>query len=320
MSEPLEKVACNLCGSIDLQSAYSQPDELFHPDEWFTVVECQSCGLGFVNPRPTQDAIGRYYPKEFYQNFDDPRHQKRYAIEAAYLKEIEAPSRTLLDVGCANGDFARFMRNKGWQVEGVEISPNAREIKDFTVYNCALPDIPVNEARYDAITAWAVLEHVHDPMAYFMKASKLLKPGGRFVFLVTDFQSLPSRHLYREDLPRHLYFFTEPTVARYLKSAGLTLLQTDRDNRIFNLRPVNWLRYYLYKIFFRRPPTWHEIPEAPRDYFNRKGSHSLATKILYVFSHPFAVIDRLLLPIFELLAPHALTRGIVTYVATKQSN
>lgn len=320
MSNSLESVACNLCGSLDLQPAYSQPDELFHPDEWFTVVECKSCGLGFVNPRPTQDEIGRYYPKEFYQDFDDPRHQQRYVEEAAYLSDITAPVRTLLDVGCANGDFARFMRSKGWQVEGVEISSNAREIKDFPIYNCALPDIPVSEQRYDVITAWAVLEHVHDPMAYFLKASQLLKPGGRFVFLVTDFPSLPSRYLYREDLPRHLYFFSEVTIARYLQAAGLQPQKADRNNRIFSLRPVNWLRYYLYRIFLRRPPTWHEIPEAPRDYFKRTDSHGLKAKILYVLTHPFAVIDRLLLPLFELLVPQSLTRGIVTYVATKQND
>jgi len=320
MSDHLESVACNLCGSLDLLPAYSQPDELFHPDEWFNVVECKSCGLGFVNPRPTQEDIGRYYPEAFYHDFDDPRHQQRYALEAGYLENIDTPSMTLLDVGCANGDFARYMQKMGWRIEGVEISPNARKVKDFTVYNCALPDIPISEARYDAITAWAVLEHVHDPMAYFMKASQILKPGGRFVFLVTDFQSLPSRHLYREDLPRHLYFFTEPTVKRYLKTAGFELQKVDRNNKIFSLRPVNWLRYYLYKLFLKRPPSWHEIPEAPRDYFKRKGSSSLKDKIFYIATHPFAVVDRLLLPMFELLAPPALTRGIVIYVAIKQSD
>jgi SAM-dependent methyltransferase len=320
MPNSLESVACNLCGSLDLQPAYSQPDELFHPDEWFTVVECKSCGLGFVNPRPTRDAMNRYYPNEFYQTFDDPRHQQRYAEEATYLADITNTPRTLLDVGCANGDFARFMRNKGWSVEGIEIGANARKIKDFPIYNCELPDIKDGGVRYDAITAWAVLEHVHDPMAYFLKASQLLKPNGRFVFLVTDFPSLPSRYLFREDLPRHLYFFSEATVERYLKAAGLRLQKIDRNNRIFSLRPVNWLRHYLYKTILRRNLTWHDLPEAPRDYFKRTGSSSLMAKLVYVLTHPFAVIDRLLLPLFELLAPQSLTRGIVTYVATKQND
>jgi hypothetical protein len=137
---------------------------------------------------------------------------------------------------------------------------------------------------------------------------------------VTDFPSLPSRHLFREDLPRHLYFFSEATVERYLKAAGLRLQKIDRNNRIFSLRPVNWLRHYLYKTILRRNLTWHDLPEAPRDYFKRTGSRSLMAKLVYVLTHPFAVIDRLLLPLFELLAPQSLTRGIVTYVATKQND
>src|SRR3546814_5417313 len=63
---------------------------------------------------------------------------------------------------------------------------------------------------YDVITAWAVLEHVHDPMSYFMKAASTIQSGGYFVFLVTNFDSISSRSLFREDVPRHLYFFSKP--------------------------------------------------------------------------------------------------------------
>lgn len=320
MLHPMESVACNLCGSLDLRPAYSQPDELFHPDEWFSVVECRSCGFGFVNPRPTREEMGRYYPSEFYQTFAETDHSQRYAEEAAYLEDIVGSPRVLLDVGCANGDFPRYMREKGWDVEGVEIGVSARGIDDFPVYRCELPQLDANTVGYDAITAWAVLEHVHDPMAYFRKVGQLLKNGGRFVFLVTDFTSLPSQKLFREDLPRHLYFFTEDTVSKYLEYAGLHLVKVDRHNRIFSLRPVNWLRYYFYRICLGRDLTWHELPEAPRDYFNRVGKRGVMAKTIYVATHLLAVFDRLLLPLFELLAPHSLTGGIVTYVAIKQDD
>jgi 2-polyprenyl-3-methyl-5-hydroxy-6-metoxy-1,4-benzoquinol methylase len=62
------------------------------------------------------------------------------------------------------------MRRLGWKVEGVEVSSNAKLITDFKVYRQEFKDIPISEPRYDVITAWAVLEHVHDPMAYFKKA------------------------------------------------------------------------------------------------------------------------------------------------------
>ena len=177
MSGHYETVGCNLCGSLDQQIVYKKPDELFNTDEWFTVVECSRCGLGFVNPRPFEE--GR------------PR---------------------LLDVGCANGGFPRFARANGFDVEGVEIAINSLEIADFPVYRSTLSDIPVNAPTYDIVTAWAVLEHVHDPMSYFRKVGRILKPGGAFVFLVTNFSSISSKALYREDLPRHLHFFSTKTI------------------------------------------------------------------------------------------------------------
>ena len=47
---------------------------------------------------------------------------------------ISTVDKILLDIGCANGDFPRFMRKIGWQVEGVEISANSKSISDFKVY------------------------------------------------------------------------------------------------------------------------------------------------------------------------------------------
>jgi len=79
---------------------------------------------------------------------------------------------------------------------------------DFPVYTQEFQNIPLNEPTYDAVTAWAVLEHVHDPMAYFRKAAQVVKKDGLFVFLVPNFASVASRSLFCEDLPRHLYFFT----------------------------------------------------------------------------------------------------------------
>ena len=166
----METVACNLCGSTRHTALYQMPDRRGYHAGIFTVVECNQCGLGFVNPRPLFEDMWRYYPKEYFEEeFAQNRahHLRRYAREASYLRQIERKPgpKSLLDVGCANGDFPRFMRARGWHVEGVEVSASSQPITDFKVHPQQLPDIPVNQPTYDALTAWAVLEHVHDPMA-----------------------------------------------------------------------------------------------------------------------------------------------------------
>lgn len=294
------------------------PDVHFHRDEWFDIVECRSCGLGFVNPRPTFDEMAKYYPAEFYGYFDDVSvHQRRYQREAEYLDGVDS-DRMLLDIGCANGDFPRFMMKRGWKVEGVEVSPNSRAITDFPVYRQDFASLPQETSRYDAITAWAVFEHVHDPMAYFRKVAALLKPGGRFVFLVTNFNSASSRYLFREDPPRHLYFFTERTVARYLERAGLRLESGHFDDRIYAMRPVSWLRRLLFKSFFRRPLRFKDVPDNRVEYLTRHGlANTAAANLRYVLTHPLTVLDRLTMPLYERLQIMSRTYGIVTYVATR---
>jgi SAM-dependent methyltransferase len=289
--------------------------------EWFSVVECLDCGLGFVNPRPTLAAISRYYPASFYQDFEDQSaaHNKRYAREGQFIppsSSVEPP--TLLDVGCANGGFPKYMRTQGWVVEGVEVGTNAARELDFPVYRVPFPDIPVTKPRYDAITAWAVLEHVHDPMAHFRKAAEVLKPGGSLVFLVTDFESISSRYLYREDLPRHLYFFTMDTISTYLSRCGLVLERRVADDEFFVMQPVHWLRHHARRVIGKPPMTFAELPATRRQFVEARGLKSeLVGTLAYAVCNPLTVVDRLTMPLYERWQKWRGTYGIVTYVARK---
>lgn len=313
-------MSCNCCGSDRQRIAYRQPDALFHPDDWFTVVECLDCGLGFVSPRPTRAAMSRYYPDAFFDDFADGRaHAPRYEAEAGFLPAVVPgrPVPRLLDVGCANGDFPRVMRARGWEVEGVEVSPNARPIDDFPVHRVPLDRIPASDASYDAITAWAVLEHVHDPRAYVAAAGRLLRPGGRFVFLVTNFESLSSRALFREDVPRHLYLFTEGTVRRYLGDAGLTLARVVHSRAIYEMRPANCLYYLRRRWFGRGPLEWDDLPEGLQAYGRRTGRRGAAALAGYAATHPLAVADRVAALVYERWQLLARRYGIVIYVAQR---
>jgi 2-polyprenyl-3-methyl-5-hydroxy-6-metoxy-1,4-benzoquinol methylase len=316
----MKLVNCNLCGSTEQNHVYSKPDTLYCKGEWFDVVECKECGLGFVNPMPSPCEMGRYYPSLFYDYFADKasEHLLRYRTESEYLKSITRKDRLLLDVGCANGDFPRFMQSKGWQVEGVEIAESSRPISEFKVFRTELSKIPISEPRYDAITAWAVIEHVHDPMAYFMKVGEILKPGGLFVFLVTNFKSITSRYLFHEDIPRHLYFFSEETIGKYMKKAGLELVMADYSDKIYQMKPLNWLRHYLYKVFLQRPLKWEDIPETRVEYLARhKLSNNIFGNVRYAATHPLTVMDRAAMPVYEKLQLLLNAYGIVVYVTRK---
>jgi SAM-dependent methyltransferase len=299
------------------------PDRRGYQAGIFTVVECNQCGLGFVNPRPQFEEMWKYYPEEYYEEeFAQHRayHLRRYAREACYLRPIERKpaSKSLLDVGCANGDFPRFMKARGWQVEGVEVSTSSQPITDFKVYPQQLPDIPVNQPSYDAVTAWAVLEHVHDPMAYFRKAGEVTKAGGLFVFHVPNFNSLASRRLFIEDIPRHLYFFSEETVRRYLAETGFALEKACFAKDIFVASSYNWLHYFVQATLRKQPFTYADLPMARPEFFERYHLEpGLRSTLKYVIAQPLTALDRALLPVLTGVQILRKTYGSSTYVARK---
>jgi len=319
----METVACNLCGSTRHTALYQMPDRRGFQAGIFTVVECDQCGLGFVNPRPRFQDMGKYYPKEYYEEgFAQNRayHLGRYAREARYLRQIERKPgpKSLLDVGCANGDFPRFMMARGWHAEGVEVSASSQPITDFKVYPQQLPDIPVHQPSYDAVTAWAVLEHVHDPMAYFRKASEVTKAGGLFVFQVPNFNSLASRRLFLEDVPRHLYFFSEKTVRRYLEETGFVLEEAHFGRDIFVQPSCNWLYYQIKIRLWRRPFTYADIPMARPEFFKRYNlKPGIFSTLKYAVAQPLTVLDRALLPVFTWIQILRKTYANSTYVARR---
>ena len=92
------------------------------------------------------------------------------------------------------------------------------------------------------------------------RPARLRRPGGKFVFLVTNFASTSSRHLFREDVPRHLYFFSKETVKRYLELSGLKLDRAVYDDSVYGMQPANWMRYLLYKSVLRREMEWTDLP------------------------------------------------------------
>ena len=216
-----EHVACNLCGRNHAQLLYRLRDYRLRVDDavW-NVVRCRSCGLGYLNPRPTVSEVGKYYPSEYFAR--RPTMTRRYERQAEYVPP--KPGR-LLDIGTAGGEFLALMRNRGWQVTGIE-SSDAGNAYGLNIHRTTFPDNPpLPIGPFDVVTAWAVFEHLHDPMAAFRRVPELLCPGGTFILQVPNLRSINSRLARLEDVPRHLYFFSPRTLRAYAEQVGLELVR-----------------------------------------------------------------------------------------------
>lgn len=281
-----EHVACNLCGADDARILFQLRDYRLRVDDLlWNVVRCRHCGLGYLDPRPTMDEASRYYPAKYFQR--RPAMGQRYLRQAEYLPPT--PGR-LLDIGTAGGDFPAVMRARGWEVTGIEFA-EAGNPHGLPIHTTPFPDSPpLAIGPFDVVTAWAVFEHLHDPLAAFRRVAELLRHGGVFVVQVPNFRSINARLARLEDVPRHLYFFTPRTLDAYAQRVGLRLERVHYVTDIHGGSGRGVLRHGLTRAVGKSTDDFFDIYRASRpERFRRAPLFATAWTIV-------GAVERILLP------------------------
>jgi SAM-dependent methyltransferase len=237
----MEWVNCPLCESDESDSLYTLRDYYTRRPGLFTLVRCLRCGLVYLNPRPTVDAIAIYYPPTYesympllLKNLPLPR---RWLVEYGLWKRcrpllVDGSLGKVLDVGCGTGHFLAAMRKHGkWKTVGIDRDPQAvtfaREVLNLEVHVGRIEENDFPERTFDAVTMWDTLEHFHNPREVLLEIRRILKPGGRLLLRVPSLDSLDARLFGRYwaglDAPRHLTVFSKETLARLLARTGFVV-------------------------------------------------------------------------------------------------
>ncbi len=97
----------------------------------------------------------------------------------------------ILDVGCGGGSLAEEFSRHGHQVTGIDISSasidqareHAKTVGLHIEYLVASGDnLPFPDAQFDVVSCCEVLEHVRNPGEIVQECSRILRPGGVFLF------------------------------------------------------------------------------------------------------------------------------------------
>lgn len=88
----------------------------------------------------------------------------------------------LLDVGCGTGALVLAARDAGHDALGVEPDPEMAALASAAlgteVVVAGLPDLPLADDGFEAVTACFVLNHVDDPRAGARELARVAAPGG----------------------------------------------------------------------------------------------------------------------------------------------
>ena len=207
----------------------------------------------YANPISSEMASGEFYDaagKDYYLSpakLESDYADVRFERELRLFRE-HCLRGAVLDVGCSSGAFLFHLKQRwpdDYEILGTDVSgppldyAESRGVPvvrgDFLQSDFAKPSgarlaetahpFPLPGGRreggrrpgagFDAVTFWAVVEHLAEPKRFLEKAHTLLQPGGLCFMLVPNFNSLALRLLgvrYRYVYEQHLNYFTARTL------------------------------------------------------------------------------------------------------------
>ncbi|MDQ6904401.1 MAG: class I SAM-dependent methyltransferase [Bacteroidota bacterium] len=252
----LTSVKCCICETDNAEPVGKGDDyEYRTSDEKFEAMRCNSCGLIYLNPRPSVTDFSKIYPPNYHAFDFSPKnygivHKIRSKIEASrFLKRCHnlPTDARILDIGCGDGfhlDLFRRFGKKTWRLEGVDLDERAVKAATnagFNVHLGSIEEIDLPQNAYDIIFMIQTIEHVENPVAVLRTVRKLLKNGGRMV-IVTDNTGSIDFDLFKSDcwggyhFPRHWNLFNQNCISLLGLKTGFEI-ETVKTI----VSPVNWV-------------------------------------------------------------------------------
>ena len=230
---------CPLCGGGEYKVILSKCG--------LRVVRCLGCSMVYANPAPVPMASGDYYDNSATGYYLSEAKLRSDYADVRFDRELRlfrrhCPSGAVLDVGCSSGGFLNQLKKRfpgDYEVLGTDVSGSALDYANsqgIPVTRGNFLELDFGPRQFEAITFWAVLEHLADPGAFLERAVGLLRTGGRCFVLVPNLRSLAARCLgekYRYIYPQHLNYFEPATLARLVGKRFRTL-----ETRFMHFNPV----------------------------------------------------------------------------------
>ncbi|HXG95307.1 MAG TPA: class I SAM-dependent methyltransferase [Blastocatellia bacterium] len=216
----------------------------------------------------------RYRSADIYHScFNYSRHRLDALLER-YLPE-RGDGLSLLDVGCGTGNHMARLRERGFQVAGVDGSESMLEHARANnpgaeIHRADVEAIPFADASFDFVLCIEVLRYLPDAAACVREMARVLRPGGVALVTAAPVFNLNGYSVINRvanlvklgDLVRLKQFFTTSRkLRRQFVEAGF---EKPAIHGVY-IGPVNWIERLAPRMLPRALKAWEKIDSAVAD-------------------------------------------------------
>lgn len=289
---------CSLCEGREARRlfAHEAPDSRGHH-----VAQCQECSLAVVHPLPAVEDIPSFYGDVYYgpenAKFGPVTEMFVFLFRLARLRalwKMGIRRGRVLDIGCARGVFLQVLERAGHTAFGTELSEDSARSARGRVGHDRVRVGPVeavgfDAGQFDAVTAWQVFEHLHDPSATLDECHRILRPGGALILAVPNIESWQARWSREEwfhlDVPRHLFHFSPETLTQMLRRHGFEVEAV--SHYCLEQNPFGLLQSALHRLGFGHMGLYNLL-RGPLDRIGQHRPGRMVRYAAYLAAFPFA--------------------------------
>ncbi|MCK5392702.1 MAG: UTP--glucose-1-phosphate uridylyltransferase [Candidatus Omnitrophica bacterium] len=239
-------VPCAVCGTSD----YNGIGRVVINGKEMNIVKCLEDGFMWLNPQPVGEFYKELHKKDYFIKGGSNKEQvgiieyglkevevdrRRVArIRADELKEVLGMRGRVLEIGTASGYLLKELKERGWYVEGVDISEDIVAVArkrnlEGNIHVGELRTMSYSVNSFDAVLLYDTLEHIPYPQKFMKEVKRIVKPEGIVIIRYPETPDTgPVLHL-----GDHISHFSEKSISLLLDKLGFSLVSIQPSGKFY---------------------------------------------------------------------------------------
>ena len=188
------------------------------------------------------DYLNIIYDQKSHPKTSYPEKLVKYLFNSFKMEK----GQIFLEPGCGRGEFLNEFNKLGLKCHGIDLSQHAGSMLDKKVdvikgFDLENDKWPYPDNFFDIIYNKSLLEHLNNPDKFLIEARRVLKPNGKILCLVPDWET--NYKIYFDD-------FTHKTPFTIISLNDIYQITDFKNIKVFKFRqlPIVW-RFPLINIF-----------------------------------------------------------------------